>query len=632
MTNEMFDQQLLSSRRRLEELWQRADKLQNPPTDLTSQTDQIPEQQQELLRESLEEFSFSLEELQVLVEELHVQNEELTNSRTALEAERQRYKELFDLVPDGYLVTTLEGTILEANQTAAQLLNVSHKYLVGKPFIVFVAAEERRKFYYQLSQLRRGESIKNWQVKIQSRRDACLTVAFTVTPVHNQQEQVVNLRWRFFEVFPTHNQKEWDIESTTQEQKGRSLFPSVLRPIKSYCQEQLASSNQLIEISSQQFAIAAHQAGRVLDDILSSTPDGFLVTDRTGKYIYVNRTAAQSLGFSQSDFIGKTWRQLELPVEIMERFDTQREAVFRTGEPLTDETSFTTVQGVRDYEYTINPVSDIYSDIEAVIVTVKDITKHKQAAAEANIALATEKEMSTLKSQSVFVVSQELRNLLHNIFGYIELIEIDNNQGNNEKKLNCFRRIQVNLKRINQLLDDLLWIGKLEAGEVLPNPSLFDLSKFCQELIAELQQGADFKHRITFSIEGQYSSVCMDRKLLRYILLNLLFNAIKYSPKSSEVKLDVACHDRNAIFCIQDFGIGIPQQDQELMFKAFYRGSNVDSVTGKGLGLAIAKQCVDLQKGEISVASEEGVGTTLTVKLPLNLRKFKREWGVGSRE
>jgi PAS domain S-box-containing protein len=626
MTNEMFDQQLLLSRRRLEELWQRADKLQNPPAELTSQPDQFPEQQHELLRESLEQFSFSLEELQVLVEELQVQNEELTNSRIALESEHQRYKELFDLVPDGYLVTTLEGVILEANQTAAQLLNVPQKYLVGKPLVVFVAAEERQKFSYQLSQLQRGKSIKNWEVKIQSRQDGCFTAAFTVTPVHNPQEQVVNLHWRFFELFPTHNQRIGERESTTEHQKGRSLFPSVLRPIKSYCQEQILPSNQYVEISSQQFAIAAQQAGRVLDDILSSTPAGFLVTDRTGKYIYVNRTAAQCLGFSQSDFIGKTWRQLELPTEIMERFDTQREAVFRTGESLTDETSFTTVQGVKDYEYTINPISDIDSDIEAVIVTVQDITKHKQAAVEASIALAKEKEMSALKSQSVFVVSQELRNLLHNIFAYIELIEIDTNQGVNNKKVNYFQRIQLNLKRINQLLDDLLWIGKLEAGEVRLNPAILDLSKFCGELIKELQQGADFKHRITFSIDGQYSSVCMDRKLLRYILINLLLNAIKYSPKGSEVKLDVVCHEKDAIFSIQDFGIGIPQQDQELMFKPFHRGSNVEAVTGKGLGLAIVKHCVDLQAGTISVESEEGIGTTFTVKLPLNLREVTKNF------
>lgn len=626
MTNEMFDQQLLLTRRRLEELWQRADKLQNPSADLSSQTDQFPEQQKELLRESLEEFSFSLEELQVLVEELHVQKEELANSRIELEAERQRYKELFELVPDGYLVTTLEGAIIEANQTAAQLLNVPQKYLVGKPLVVFVAPEERRKFYDKLNHLRRGESIKNWDVKIQSQRDGCLTAAFTVTPVHNRQEQIVNLRWRFFELSPTYNQKVGERESRREQDKQRSLFPSVLRPVQSYFQEQAPPSNQLVEIPSQQLAVAAEQAGRVLDDILSSTSDGFLITDRTGKYIYVNRTAAQALGFSQSDFIGKTWRHLELPIEIMERFDTQRETVFRTGESITDETSFTTVQGVRDYEYTINPISDIHSDLEAVIVTVKDITKHKQAAVEANIALAKEKEMGAFKSHSVFVVSQELRNLLHNIFAYVELIEIDTNQGINDKKLNYFRRIQVNLKRINQLLDDLLWIGKLEAGEVRLKPAILDLSKFCHELIEELQQGADFKHKITFSSQGQYSSVCMDRKLLRYILINLLLNAIKYSPESSEVKLDVVCHERQAIFRIQDFGIGIPQPDQELIFKAFHRGNNVGAVAGKGLGLAIAKQCVDLQEGEISVETEEGVGTTFTVKLPLNLQQVAKNF------
>ncbi len=627
MTNEMFDQQLLLSRRRLEELWQLADKLQNPPADLRSQTAQYPEQQHKLLKESLEEFSFSLEELQVLFEELHVQNQELTNSRIALEAERQRYKELFELVPDGYLVTTIEGAIIEANQTAAELLNVSQiKYLIGKPLVVFVAAEERRKFYSQLSRLRRGASIKNWEVKIQTRQDGYFTAAFTVTPGHNPQEQVVNLRWRFFELFPTHNHRVGKTGSRQENCQRRSLFPSVLRPVKSYSQEQSLPSNELVEISSQQLEVAGQQAARVLDDILSSTPDGFLITDRTGKYIYMNRTMAQTLGLSQSEVIGKTWRQLDLPIEIMERFDTQREAVFNTGEPLTDETSFTTVQGVRDYEYTINPINNIHSDLEAIIVTVKDISKHKQAETQANIALEKEKEMGAFKSHSVFVVSQELRNLLHNIFAYVELIEIDTNQGINEKKLNYFRRIQVNLKRINQLLDDLLWIGKLEAGEVRLKPAILDLSKFCGDLIEELQQGADFNHRIIFSSQGQYSSVCMDRKLLRYILINLLLNAIKYSPNGSEVKLDVVCQERQAIFRIQDFGIGIPQQDQELMFKAFHRGSNVDAVAGKGLGLAIVKQCVDLQEGEILVESEEGVGTTFTVKLPLNLRELTKNF------
>jgi signal transduction histidine kinase len=115
----------------------------------------------------------------------------------------------------------------------------------------------------------------------------------------------------------------------------------------------------------------------------------------------------------------------------------------------------------------------------------------------------------------------------------------------------------------------------------------------------------------------------MDAKLLRHILSNILLNAIKYSPKGSEVKLEVVCQEKQAIFCIQDSGIGISQKDQKLLFKAFQRGSNVGTIPGKGLGLMIVRKCVELQGGEILVESEEGIGTTFTITLPLNLRQVR---------
>jgi signal transduction histidine kinase len=156
------------------------------------------------------------------------------------------------------------------------------------------------------------------------------------------------------------------------------------------------------------------------------------------------------------------------------------------------------------------------------------------------------------------------------------------------------------------------------------NPSLLDLAKFCRELIEELQQGAGQNHKLTLVGQSQHSSACMDEKLLRHTLLNLLLNAIMYSPKNSEIQLDVVCQGRQAIFRIQDSGIGIPQEERDFLFQAFHRGSHVGEVVGSSLGLAIVKQCVDLQGGEIAVESEQGVGTTLIVKLPLIQRSVKR--------
>lgn len=748
MTKEVFDQQFALSLRRLEELWQRVDELPKQPSQVWQQVDELPEKQQELLKESLEDLSLSLQDLQIAAEELRQHNEELAESRMIIEAERRRYQELFDFAPDGYLVTTQDGTILEANKTAAQLFNVSSERLVGKPLIVCVDPEERRNFYSQLRQLQKGESIKNWQVQLRRWRGSCFEASFTVAPVRGSQGKVVGLRWQLQDVTPPQNGNSTGQQSTRlfcsmfenaaigmalldnqgrvikinralQEMLGYSseqlqrVLPELLNldkagvesamfqqlmtgkrcsyqwekrflaentPIQwgrltisrvqgthvestfAFCtledvtelhqlkaaqeqaikqqqaiqqqqviqhleasyQEQTAASNQLVETEPQQLAPLVEHIGRILNDILSSTPEFFLIYDRTGKNIYVNRAAAQALGLAQSDFISNTWQQLELPAEIMERLDAQRAAVFATGQPITDEASFPTVDGIRDYDYTISPISDINNNPDAVVVTIRDITEQKRAAVAASEALAKEEEFSALKSHFSYFVSvvvQELRNPLNNIFACTKLLENNTQPGADEKQLNYLHLIQVNVRRINQLLNNLLFIRKIEAKELRLNPASLDLTEFCGELTEDLQQGVGFQHKLSFIHQGQCSNVCMDKKLLRHLFTNLLLNAIKYSPEGSEIKMELVCQEEQAIFHIQDSGIGIPQKDQEFLFKRLHRGSNVGTVPGSGLGLLIIKQCVDLQGGEISVESEENVGTTFTVRLPLNWRQ-----------
>jgi signal transduction histidine kinase len=110
----------------------------------------------------------------------------------------------------------------------------------------------------------------------------------------------------------------------------------------------------------------------------------------------------------------------------------------------------------------------------------------------------------------------------------------------------------------------------------------------------------------------------LDSKLVRYILINLLTNASKYSPQGSPIQFDLTCLIESVVFRIQDQGIGIPPEDIPNLFDCFYRASNAGTVQGTGLGLAIAKQCVDLHSGEITVDSVVGEGTTFTVTLPLS--------------
>jgi PAS domain S-box-containing protein len=265
----------------------------------------------------------------------------------------------------------------------------------------------------------------------------------------------------------------------------------------------------------------------------------------------------------------------------------------------------------------------------------RDITQLKQAEDDIRHALEKEKEASELQSSFVSLVSHEFRTPLTIIQTSAELLEHYNHMWSEEKKQKHFTRIQTSVSRMTHLLEDVLTIGKAEAGKLKFEPSPVDLVAFCQDLVENLrmsavsghalafgeQGGIAAKHRdraINFAIQGNCTDAKMDEKLLGHILTNLLSNAMKYSPKGGTIRFDLISTSDSAVFRIQDTGIGIPVQDLDKLFESFRRASNVGTIPGTGLGLAIVKKCVDLHRGKIAVESELGVGTTFTVTLPLD--------------
>lgn len=256
-----------------------------------------------------------------------------------------------------------------------------------------------------------------------------------------------------------------------------------------------------------------------------------------------------------------------------------------------------------------------FSECQAV---GRDITQLKQAEVEVRKALERERELSELRSSFVSLVSHEFRTPLTTIQSSAELLKYYGHRFSDEKKQNHFRRIQTAVSRMTQLLNDVLIIGKTEAGKLKFEPSPLDVVTFCQDIVESMQISIHPQHRINFVMQGNFSNACMDERLLGHIITNLLSNAIKYSPQGGTVEFDLSSHSGWGVFKIKDTGIGIPQQELEHLFDSFGRASNVGTIPGTGLGLAIVKQCVDLHQGKVSVESELEKGTTFTVRLPLN--------------
>jgi signal transduction histidine kinase len=232
-----------------------------------------------------------------------------------------------------------------------------------------------------------------------------------------------------------------------------------------------------------------------------------------------------------------------------------------------------------------------------------------------NRELAQTKVFSNLKLRFFSMASHELRTPLSTILLSAESLQINWQELTEQQKQTNIQRIHLTAKRMSQQITDLLTLNRAEVGKLEFNPELLVVEPFCQQIVEEMEDAV--RQRIIFTSHCQTIKAFWDKNLVRSLLTNLLSNAVKYSPTHQSVLFILRCSDQTAIIEICDRGIGIPASEQLQIQDAFYRGSNVGTVAGTGLGLAIVKTCVELHRGEWTIESQEGQGTTVIVKLPL---------------
>ncbi|ASC69315.1 Two-component sensor histidine kinase [Halomicronema hongdechloris C2206] len=224
------------------------------------------------------------------------------------------------------------------------------------------------------------------------------------------------------------------------------------------------------------------------------------------------------------------------------------------------------------------------------------------------------RELSNLKLRLFSMASHELRTPLSVISISAQSLSANRDALTPQQQMNTVDRIQAAARRMGQLVDDILTLTRAEAGKLQVNPEIVELDPFCRQVFDQIQPQVD--QRLSLSGNAIHTKIYLDKKLLHSILVNLLSNAVKYSAADSLIRLVVTAKSDILEFQVIDQGIGIPLTAQQNLFKAFYRGANVGSVPGVGLGLAVVKTCVELQDGCLTVHSQPGRGTCITVMLP----------------
>lgn len=241
----------------------------------------------------------------------------------------------------------------------------------------------------------------------------------------------------------------------------------------------------------------------------------------------------------------------------------------------------------------------------------------KMSVIERTNQLEKAQELNQLKTEFVSMLSHDFRNPLNKILLSAGLLEESRDRLTKDQQVSYFRMIRSAIKDMDQLLTEVLLIGRADSGRLYCQFDPVDLLDYCQKLVESFMVKPEKQSAIIFQIEGSLERGLWDINLIKHILTNLLGNAIKYSPQGNPVEFKIIVESEQVVFKIIDRGIGIPSKNQENLFKPFYRGSNVDNIQGTGLGLAIVGRCVEAHKGQIHLESEEGKGTKITVILPI---------------
>ncbi len=553
-------------------------------TTLQKDTSAAPLEDEVWLPKALEELNTAFEELQVAQEELRAQNEALTDARQTIEAERQRYQDLFELAPDGYLVTDANGKIQEANSVAAWLLNVAPRFLVGIPLVNFITPSQRLAFRTQLNQMCQVNRVQDWEVRLMPRapseRGAFFDVSMTVSAIRNRKGELVSLRW-------------------------------LLRDVTEH--------KQVLERL------------RLLESVVVNINEGILITeteplDEPGpRIVYVNEAFTRISGYHPQEVLGFSPRFMQGPKTERAVLETMRVALERF-EPVVVEMINYRKDGSEYWvELSLVPLMDETGCYTHWVSVQRDITEHKRAEEDRAQLLCeqtarTEAEVANrTKDEFLAIVSHELRSPLNAILGWARLLR--SRKFDEQKTNKALETIERNAQAQTQIIEDLLDISRIIQGKVrlLTRPT--NLVQIIEAAIDTVSPTANDKMiQVSSELDPHVGLLWGDPDRLRQIVWNLLSNAIKFTPVGGRIEVGLKSVNSYAQIQVTDTGIGISPEFLPYVFERFRQAESTTTRAhgGLGLGLAIVRNLVELHGGTIQVSSLGlGQGATFIVQLPL---------------
>jgi len=343
----------------------------------------------------------------------------------------------------------------------------------------------------------------------------------------------------------------------------------------------------------------------LMRSLIDGTVDGVTLTDREGRIVIANqpmRQFAAELRIPPEGLMHERLLAIEPGVADRERYaGRMRELASDPDTASCDE--FALREGERVFQGFTKPVVGAEDEYLGRVWTLREVTEARQ--------------IDRIKDALVATVSHELRTPLTSIIGYLELLGTSGVTLGDEdaRYVEIVRR---NAARLQHMVEELLFVARVDAEGLSLDLDNVNLSELARDAIGSALPLATAKE-VALELEALPSArACVDAKRISQVLDNLISNAIKFTSTGGNVKVTISSKDAAVVMSIADDGCGIPRSEQPKLFERFFRSSSTNHLPGTGLGLTVVRSIVEAHGGSITCSSDEGMGTTFTLSLPVS--------------
>jgi two-component system phosphate regulon sensor histidine kinase PhoR len=362
--------------------------------------------------------------------------------------------------------------------------------------------------------------------------------------------------------------------------------------------------NQMARTSAKRVSTLTADRNR-LATIFTGMVEGVIDVDQKQNIIHINEAAAQLLGITSSNSIGKpVWQ------EIREQKITQAiDDAIRNRTVLKARVDYLRQSEQLVIDTYVASLSDDQGDPIGAVLVLHDVTELKH--------------LERIRTDFVANASHELKTPITAIRGLSETV-VDDPEVDRTTLVQYMQRIHLQSLRLSHLITDLMTISRLEADQGKADFTRININDLARRAVAAASPALEAKHhRIETQLPEEKLEVYGDRQNLSQLVDNLVDNAIKYTPEGGQIKVRLRRDEAEMVLEVEDSGIGISPQYQERVFERFYRVDKArsQSLGGTGLGLSIVRNIAEKHEGQVGVISQVGRGSTFTFRMPLHLEQ-----------